>query len=275
MLRATLLMFLAMSLIPAGDTAGKLLSNNYQVHPLWIAWSRFALGALIAAPFMPRGTWGVLRNPKVVFRALLLAGGISCILTALRTEDIANVFAAFFIGPLLSFTLSAWLLKEKVTWVQTALLLLGFCGVLLVVKPGFDYSPGLGFAVLAGCFYGSFLTASKWLIGVAPARTLLLSQLLIPAIIMLPVAAVFWPPLSLPVLGLATASAVGSMSGNFLLLFAYAMADSTRLAPLVYFQLIAATVLGWTVFGTLPDTLTLCGLVLIIGAGVGAATLRR
>jgi drug/metabolite transporter (DMT)-like permease len=43
----------------------------------------------------------------------------------------------------------------------------------------------------------------------------------------------------------------------------------------VYFQLIAATVLGWTVFGTLPDTLTLCGLVLIIGAGVGAATLRR
>jgi drug/metabolite transporter (DMT)-like permease len=119
------------------------------------------------------------------------------------------------------------------------------------------------------------LTAFKWLIRIVPARTLLLSQLLISAIIMLPVAAAFWPPLTLPVLGLATASAVESMSGNFLLLFAYAIADSTRLAPLVYFQLIAATVLDWTVFGTSPDTLTLCGLVLIISAGVGAATLCR
>jgi drug/metabolite transporter (DMT)-like permease len=88
---------------------------------------------------MPRGAWGVLRNPKGIFRALLLAGGISCILKALHTEDIANVFAAFFIGLLLSFILSAWVLKEKVTWVQTALFLLGFGGVLLIVKPGFYY----------------------------------------------------------------------------------------------------------------------------------------
>jgi drug/metabolite transporter (DMT)-like permease len=71
------------------------------------------------------------------------------------------MFAAFFIGPLLYFALSAWQLKEKITWVQAALLLLGFCGVLLVVKPGFEYSPGLEFAVLGGCSYGSFLTASK------------------------------------------------------------------------------------------------------------------
>jgi drug/metabolite transporter (DMT)-like permease len=103
----------------------------------------------------------------------------------------------------------------------------------------------------------------------------LLSQLLIPTIIMAPVAAAFWPPLTLPVLGLATASAVGSMVENILLLFTYAMADSTQLAPQIYFQLIAATVLGWTLFGTSPDTLTLCGLMLIISAGIGSATLRR
>ena len=73
---------------------------------------------------------------------------------------------------------------------------------------------------------------------------------------------------------LTLASAFCSMAGNLLLLYAYRIANATRLAPLVYFQLIAAVVLGWMIFGNLPDAFTWAGLAVIIGAGLASARLR-
>jgi drug/metabolite transporter (DMT)-like permease len=64
------------------------------------------------------------------------------------------------------------------------------------------------------------------------------------------------------------------MLGNLLLLFAYRLASATVLAPMVYFQLIAAVLLGWMIFGDLPDLLTLVGMAVIVLAGVGSARLR-
>jgi drug/metabolite transporter (DMT)-like permease len=146
--------------------------------------------------------------------------------------------------------------------------------VLPIVRPGGDgAAEGLGWAVAAGCFYGAFLTASRWLVSTAPALTLLFSQLAIPAVLTAPLALFALPPLTPQVAGLATASALGSMAGNFLLLFAYRMAPATALAPLVYFQLVAATGLGWAVFGTLPQGLTWLGLAVVIASGVAAAAL--
>ena len=64
------------------------------------------------------------------------------------------------------------------------------------------------------------------------------------------------------------------MLGNLMLLYAYRIASATQLAPLVYFQLIAAVILGWVIFGDLPDSLTWAGLAVIIAAGLGSARLR-
>ena len=74
--------------------------------------------------------------------------------------------------------------------------------------------------------------------------------------------------------GLTVASAFCSMMGNLLLLYAYRVAPATKLAPLIYFQLIAAVLLGWMIFGDLPDSFTWAGLALIIGAGLASARLR-
>ena len=107
MRRAVFIMFVAMSLIPAGDSAGKVLTQQLGVAPLFVAWSRFAVGAVIVLPFVPRGAWRLLRDWRIWVRAATLAAGISAIQTALRTEQIATVFAAFFIGPLISYVLAA------------------------------------------------------------------------------------------------------------------------------------------------------------------------
>ena len=65
------------------------------------------------------------------------------------------------------------------------------------------------------------------------------------------------------------------MAGNLLLIVAYRMAPASTLAPFVYFQLIAATLLGWAVFNDWPDAITLIGLALLISTGIGSAILKR
>jgi drug/metabolite transporter (DMT)-like permease len=273
-LRALPLMLLAMSLIPAGDTAGKLLGEA-GVAPAFTAWSRFALGAVMILPFVLHLTRpAIFADWRVWLRGLLLAGGIVSILTALRTEPIANVFGAFFLGPILAYVLSAWLLNEGFSRARMVLLGIGFLGVLLVVRPGFGMTPGLGFAVMAGVFYGGFLTASRWLSDIAHPGALLLSQLVVGALVLAPFGLTAWPELEPRILALTLGSALGSMLGNLCLILALRMAPASGLAPFVYTQLIAATVLGWAVFDALPDALTLTGLAVLVVSGLATLALR-
>ncbi len=274
-LRALPLMLLAMTLIPAGDAAGKLLGEA-GVAPVFTAWSRFALGTVMILPFVARimplalfGDW------RIWLRGLLLAGGILSILTALRTEPIADVFGAFFIGPILAYVLSAWLLREGFSPIRIGLLLLGFLGVLLVVRPGFGMTAGLGYAVLAGLFYGGFLTTSRWLSGIAHPGALLLSQLVVGTLALAPFGLMALPALEANITALTFASAFGSMLGNLFLILALRMAPASRMAPFVYFQLVAATALGWVVFGALPDGLTLAGLATLLLSGLATLALRE
>ncbi len=275
-LRALPLMLLAMALIPAGDTAGKWLTGDLAAAPVFVAWSRFALGALIAAPFVvsavePR----LFADWRIWLRALMLVGGITSILTALSTEPIANVFGAFFVGPIISWLLSVWLLREPFSVLRFGLICLGFVGVILVVKPGFGMTPGIGFAVLAGLFYGAYLVMSRWMAGVARPRALLFSQLAIGGLVLAIPGIRAMPEITASIGALTLASAAFSMLGNFLLIIAYRMAEASRMAPFVYTQLIWATLFGLLVFGAMPDRIALLGLGLLLASGLASLVVRR
>lgn len=274
MQRAVLIMFIAMSFIPAGDTAGKMLSANLGISPLYVSWSRFLIGGLMLMPFLPKGTWGLLRDWRIWFRASLLAVGLSCIQVALSREPIADVFAAFFIGPLVSYVLAMIFLREPITWQGSALVVLGFVGVLIVVQPGSDVGAGLIWAMAAGICYGAFLTASRWLSHLGTPVGLTFSQLFIAALLLTPLGAANMPTLTGEVIWLTALSALFSMLGNLIMLYAYKIAPATRLAPLVYFQLLAAVILGWVFFDTLPALLTWIGLLIVMGAGIASTRLR-
>ncbi len=269
MLRAVLIMCLGMCFIPLGDTFGKVLTAQ-GVDPFFIAFSRFAIAAALLVPFLPAGAWAALRDWRLWLRAAIIACAICCILNALRTEDIANAFGAFFIGPFVAYALSAWLLKEPASAPRTLLLLIGFGGVLMVVQPGAEMRPGILFAVAAGCLYGSFLTTSKWLANAAPPLTLLFSQLAIAAILTAPLGLMHIPPMDAVTFGLTLGSSLSSMAGNLLLIVAFTMAHSTRLAPFVYFQIVAATALGVLVFGTFPDPIALAGILVLVVSGLAS-----
>ncbi len=268
-------MFVAMSMIPAGDTFGKILTQEYLVVPAFVAMARYVVGASLVVPFAPRGTYALLKDWRIWLRGLSLAFGIICILTALSTAPLASVFAAFFVGPLISYVISALFLGEHVTPARTAMVVLGFVGVLMVVRPGFEAPPGIGFAVMAGALYGIYLTLSRTLSALGPPRALLATQMIVGLVVLVPLGLPHMPEMTWNLAALFICSGIFSAGGNFLLIVSYRIGTATALAPFVYFQLIAAVILGWWVFGDLPDLITLAGMAVIVGAGIASARLAR
>ena len=270
------LVFISVTLIVIGDTCGKLLGQR-GVDPAFIAFSRFLIGALVILPISGIRLHEIkgLLNWRIILRGALIAGGILSILTALKTEPIANVFGAFFIGPVVAYVLAVFLLGERPTLGRSLLLALGFGGVMLVVKPGFDMSPGIGFALLAGTFYGCFLVATRLVANEARPRLLLLSQLVVGSALLAPLgASIPLPEGSAALYLLILGSALGSASGNYLLVVVNRRAEASLIAPLIYTQLISATAVGLWIFGDAPDPVAMLGLILILLSGIGSLWLR-
>ncbi len=270
-IRTVGMVVVAMFLIVGGDAAATVLTGA-GFPQTFVAWTRFALAAVLLAPFcgLQRAELRLFLDWRLTLRAALIVGGIVCILTALKTEPMANVFGGFFVGPVVSYFLSAVLLGERITLARTVLLLVSFAGVLLVVRPGFGMTPGMGFAILAGCFHGSYLVATRWLAGSFRPRFLLLSQLGIGALMLIPFAITSLPEVTVSVVGLITISALGSAAGNLLLVLVNRTTPAGVIAPLIYSQLLAAMIIGLAVFGQWPDAISLVGLVVIMAAGASS-----
>jgi drug/metabolite transporter (DMT)-like permease len=277
LLRIAGVVFAAVTFVVIGDTAGKLLTAR-GVEPFFIAWTRFALAAVVLLPFsgLTLPELSNLRDWRLLLRGAFIAGGICCILTALRTEPIANVFGAFFVGPIVSYVLAIQFLGESPSRGRTVLLGLGFVGVLLVVKPGFGASVGMVFAFAAGGCYGAYLAMTRTVAGAYRPRFLLMSQLIVGTVLLTPLGlSVDLPDFDLPIVALIIVSALGSALGNYLLVLANKSAEASLIAPLVYTQLFSATVAGLLVFGDWPDTYALLGLILIALSGFGSLFVQK
>jgi drug/metabolite transporter (DMT)-like permease len=277
LLRLVVMVFAAVTCVVIGDTAGKLLTSN-GVDPFIVAWSRFSVAALMLLPVsgLSRRELPALLDWRILLRAAFIICGICCILTALKTEPIANVFGAFFVGPVVSYILAILFLGERPSAKRSLLLAIGFAGVMLVVKPGFGSSVGMAFALAAGTFYGAYLVMTRTVAGDFRPRFLLISQLLIGSVVLTPFGLRSeFPTPDTQLILLLLISAVGSAVGNYILVIANRRAEASLIAPLVYSQLISATVLGIVVFGDWPDHLSMAGLVLIAFSGLGSLMVHQ
>lgn len=277
LLRLAGVVFAAVTFVVIGDTAGKLLTAR-GVDPFFIAWTRFALAAVVLLPFSGLALRELqnLRDWRVLVRGAFITVGICCMLTALRTEPIANVFGAFFVGPIVSYVLATLFLGESPSRNRSILLALGFLGVLLVVQPGFGASTGMAFALAAGGCYGAYLAMTRTVAGCFRPRFLLMSQLIVGSFLLAPFGlTVGSPDFDLPILALVVVSALSSALGNFLLVVASKSAEASLIAPLVYSQLFSATITGLLVFGELPDAYAMFGLLLIAISGFGSLFIHQ
>ena len=97
---------------------------------------------------------------------------------------------------------------------------------------------------------------------------------MIGAILLLPAGVVSVPASAGPgIWALVIVSSLSSAFGNYLLVVVSRTTPATVSAPLIYFQLIAATAIGFLVFGDWPEPLALLGLAVIFASGIGGLAL--
>ncbi|MFC4294771.1 DMT family transporter [Novosphingobium tardum] len=267
-------------LLSLGDSVIKTIAGAWPGTA--VALTRYAigvamLGAMLAgsqgrAGFrMVRPRWHVLRGFSVALATI-------CFFSSLFLMPQAEATALTFTSPILTALLSPLLLGERLNRASFAALALGFVGAVIVLRPTFL---AVGAAALLPLL--SALGMSLLMIGnraVAGTQSALSMQFFV-ALLALPVMAVAamaghlsgFPPLhiGLPdwtIVARCAIVAVTATTAHWLLFMAAERASAARIAPMTYVQLLVALVVGYAVFGDLPDALSLLGAAVIVGAGL-------
>lgn len=234
-----------------------------------------AVLGLSALPFIKTGDdrWRdvVVANRPALWRVRAVAGAICNIaaVTAFTLLPMAETFALIFLMPIFVTLLSVWLLKEHVGWRRWVAVVIGFVGVLVVLRPGFR-ELGLGHAAAIVCgLSGAVSVVALRMAGPHERRISLygasvVGPLLLGGLLMLP--HFIWPgPHEWGLL-----AGYGLLAGlaNVLLMLATLRAPANRIAPTQYSQMLWAIGFGYWLFGDRLDWPMLIGIALILGAGL-------
>lgn len=272
-LRGILLFLAALFLFAALDATAKYMSAFFAV-PL-LVWARylvhFAIMLVALAPGMGRALIATQRPWLMTLRALTLVGVTLLGQLALQTLPLAETTALVFVTPLLVALLAGPLLGERVdlrAWLATVA---GFAGVLLIARPGGALvGPGIAYALGAALCYAVYQILTRKLSATEPPLRLLFYTALVGTLVMSLCLPAYWdgrPPSPTQALLIVSLGLYGGI-GHFLLIRAFREAPVATLSPLLYIQLIWATLLGWSVFDHLPDFWAVVGMAIIGASGL-------
>jgi len=232
---------------------------------------------LVAVPWAA-ATGGVRRlrtgaPRKQVLRATFAVLSILALAIALGRLTLSDTVALAFTRPLWMVVVSVAMLGERAGRRRIAATLVGFGGVLVIVRPGFA-TGGLGVDPWMLVALSSALCSA---INMAHLKVLtrtdgpLQVQFwfgVIGAAEMLPLALLEWVTPSLADIGLLLAASVAGTAGNYCVIRATAAGDTTAIAPLDFCQLPIAALIGLLAFAEVPDAFTLAGSAVILVAVV-------
>lgn len=217
-----------------------------------------------------------------VLRGTLLLTTSAFSFWGLQHMPVAEFTAINMLTPVLVTLLAAWLLKERVSAPRWALVALAFAGALVVIRPG---SGLFGWAVLfplgCACTYAAFQVLTTRLAGMDdPLVThfwtgAVGTAIVAPVLLASPVDVAGALAAATPMQW--TALIVAGLAGTFghlLLILALGLAPASTLMPFVYVQIGSATVVGWLVFGVLPDRWGWLGMGLVAVSGAATAWLN-
>lgn len=277
-LRGILLTLLAMGLFGAMDGISKVLVSHYPT-PL-VLWLRH-LAALPLAFLMlaPKRPFRLLRSraPRLqVGRSLLLAVEMGFALAAFGAMPLADAHAIFAVVPLLVTGLSVPLLGERVGWRRWLAVAAGFAGVLVIVRPGLAVlQPGAPIAITATLLYALYNILTRRAGLIDPPETGFLLQTSIGAAALTLVGPLFWVAVAPHHWPLVVAQGALGAMGHLCLVRALSFAPASVIQPFTYTMLIYAVVVGYLVFGDVPDLPTVVGGLIVAGAGIYAALRQR
>ena len=206
----------------------------------------------------------------VLLRASCEGVGTVLYLAALFHLPLANITAINLSSPLFIVVLAKVFLQERVDLARWLAIALGFAGVLLVVQPATD-----GFNVYAWmCLLATLIYAFRDLLTrkISSATPAILVTLATAGVVWLMAAVVMafqgWMPMQGRELGWLSLSSLLVSTGYYALIAAMRHGEMTVIAPFRYVGLLWAVLLGYFVWGTLPNAMGWCGIALLIGAGL-------
>jgi drug/metabolite transporter (DMT)-like permease len=276
--RGIALMVLATIVFASMDTITKLLAADYA--PPQILWVRFAVFFLVALAIVRR------RNPLRALRSrhpawqtarsLLLVVEIGVFIVSLGYLPLAEVVAIASAAPLMVTALAAPVLGERVDGRRWLAVALGFAGVLVIVRPGFGEASHLLLIPLTGAaLWAVYQLMVRRLASVDGADTTVFYTATVGLAAMCFIGPFYWQePDARGWLMLAAVATLGA-TGHGLIIKALHLADASVLQVFGYIHLVAATALGFMVFGQWPDGPTLGGAALIVASGMWVARDER
>jgi drug/metabolite transporter (DMT)-like permease len=264
---------LAICLFTVMDTIGKSLTASYPFQQ--VVWARYFFQCALMLLLLPRlGLIGLLRTRRhglQIGRGLLLALATLCMFGAISVVPLADAYTMTFTAPLLVTALSVPLLKERVGWRRWTAVVVGFIGVLIVIRPGFGSVPWQLMLplVTAACF--ALYQILTRLVSVDPAETpfvMLFYLAWVGAAVMILIVPFYWRPVALADWPWMVAMGGIGAVGHLILIRALVIAPASLIAPFTYSQIIWALLAGYFVFGDLPDRWMLLGCTVIVASGL-------
>lgn len=230
---------------------------------------RMLMALMFYIPWFMRHGFGGLRTERPFahfWRAFFGATSLFCAVYAVHKLRLADATVLIFTIPLWSILLAALFLGERVRVRRSLATVIGFAGVILVVKPqgGVEFASLVALlgAVLAACA----ITTMKNLTRTEPSDRIVVYFLLYGSLILAIPALFAWQtPGPAEWIWLVLLGLFGS-SGQYFLTRAYAAGDMTIVAPLDFLRVIVAGLIGYFLFGEVPDGWALIGAAIVVGA---------
>jgi drug/metabolite transporter (DMT)-like permease len=270
--RGVLAISASMASFVANDTLVKYVSETLPASQLIFLRGIMASALLFAIAHAMGATRRLvgLFDGRVMARAGLDSLGTVSYLIALFHIPLANATAINMATPLVVTVLAVVAFREKVNAARWLAIVVGFTGVLLVVKPrGTDFS-GYALLCLAGTLFQATRDFATRLIDRTIPSVLITLSTAIAITLFAGVWSLFeeWKPVQPAQLGLLAAASVLLSAGYFLVTVAMRAGEMSRIAPFRYSGLVFALLLGYAVWGQVPNAWAWAGIALLLGAGL-------
>tara|TARA_B100000965_G_C19544818_1_gene737272 strand:- start:551 stop:1402 length:852 start_codon:yes stop_codon:yes gene_type:complete len=270
-MKAIILNISAWIVLPFMDAIAKYLSAELPFFQ--ITWARYFFTVFFILPLMflffkKQLKW--TENPKLQFcRGLTLFLANICFFYSISIISMAKALTLAFVAPLITTVLSPIFLGEKVGIKRWSAVIIGFIGILVVIRPGFiEFNLASFAAIGTGCFYGVYLIITRKLHSTdSPLLTLLITGIVGTIIASFIVPSVWVNPtlIQWSWLGLI---GIFACLGHILLIYSLKYADASKLAPFGYLEIIPNIILGYYLFNDLLDLWSFVGLLIIISSGL-------
>ena len=235
---------------------------------------RFFFGLLIIIPYILKTKFKVFYTSNLKIHILRSALNLPAMLlgfAALAILPLEKITAIHFVVPLMVTILAVIFLKEKIYLYRSLALIIGFLGVLIILRPGIvDISIGIYMALTSSLIWSVVIVLTKKVSKDDSAITILSHQYLYMSLFSLPLVIYFWDQPNLKTIIFILCAAMSGTILHIALNHAYKLVDVSMTQPYSFLGLVVSSVIGYFVFSDKPDLYTwlgasviFCGVILI------------